>query len=158
MLGLFNTGFSQKLKINSEKQIVIDTTVYFDSISSVNIYKAVKKWAATNFENVNESIIYDTPEEIQFRYSQKVVSSIGGRWKVYGTLIVKIKNGKLNIEFSKMSTTKNKEGAIENVLLKNNGTFRIAFNWRSMIIAIEEQFKVSVENISKNVKSKNENW
>ena len=66
LMVLFNTGFTQKLKINSDKQIVIDTTVYFDSISSVNIYKALKKWASTNFENVNESIIYDTPEEIHF--------------------------------------------------------------------------------------------
>ena len=65
-MGLFNTGFTQKLKINSDKQIVIDTTVYFDSISSVNIHKALKKWASTKFENVNESIIYDTPEEIHF--------------------------------------------------------------------------------------------
>ncbi len=158
LTSIFKLGISQKLKINSEKQIVIDTTIYFDSTTSANIYKAVKKWAATNLENVNETIIYDTPEEIQFRYRQKVVSSIGGKWNVSRTLIVKIKDGKLNMEFSKMSTTKDKSGAIENVLLKNNGTFRIAFNWQSMITAIEDQFTICAETISKNIHTKNDNW
>lgn len=159
LASLINLGFSQKLKINEEKQISIDSTLYFDSTSSSDIYKALKKWAATNFDNVKDVTIYDTPEEIQFRYKEKVVSSNGGKWNVDRILIVKIKNGKLNIEFSKMLVS-NIGGTIpiENVLLKNNGTFRIASSWRLMIIAIEDQFKLSTEIISKNIKAKKDNW
>lgn len=116
---LSKLALAQQLKINLEKQIGIDTIVNYDSITSDLLYKSIKKWAASNFENVKDITIYDTPEEIQFKYNQYIKSSLGGGWKIKGTFGLKIKDGKVKFELYKISfVTSIITSTFESTLLK----------------------------------------
>ncbi len=77
LMAFISIGHSQKVKINSEKRIVIDSVVYFDTLSVNEIYNAVKKWSVSSFVNVKEVTVYDIPEEVQFRYVQNVDNGYG---------------------------------------------------------------------------------
>jgi hypothetical protein len=155
---LFKFGFSQKLKINSESQITIDTIVTFDSLSSVEIYNGIKKWSSANFNNIKEVTIYDTPDEIQFRYIQNVENGYGSSTTpIKTTLTIKIKTGKIRAEFSKMSWAEH-GNTYESVLIKNDGTFRDNKPSRSMLLSTENNFITCIQNIYKAIMVKEDNW
>lgn len=156
LMAFISIGYSQKVKINSEKRIVIDSVVSFDTLSVNEIYNAVKKWSVTNFENVKEVTVYDSPEEIHFRYVQNVDNGYGFT-PINTTIIIKIKKGKMRIEFSNMSW---RDGGtlFESVYLKNDGTLRDNKPCRTTYLSVESNFKLGIDGIAKNLKQSKDNW
>lgn len=148
-------GYSQKLKIDSDQKVLIDTIVSIDSVSVQNIYNAVKKWGASNFNNLKEVTVLDTPEEIQFRFIQQVSNGMAMN-SIYTTLNIKIKEGKFKAEYSNLSWV-GQSATFENSLVKE-GKFRDNKPSRQMISSTEENFKSSISSLSKQINSKTEEW
>lgn len=156
LVSIFKIGFSQKIKVSSENQIIIDSIITIDSIPNTEIYNGIKKWASSNFKNIKEVMIFDSPEEIQYRYIQDIDNG-STLIPIYTTLTIKIKTGKIKLEFSKMSWAEYGT-TYESVLIKNDGTFRDNKPSRNMIKSTEDNFKLTLQNILKNINSKNDNW
>ncbi len=156
LMAFISIGHSQKVKINSEKRIVIDSVVYFDTLSVNEIYNAVKKWSVSSFVNVKEVTVYDIPEEVQFRYVQNVDNGYGFT-PINTTITIKIKKGKMRIEFANMSW---RDGGtlFESVYLKNDGTLRDNKPCRTNYFSIESNFKLCVDGIAKNLKEPKDSW
>ena len=155
-MAFIGIGHSQKVKISSEKRIVVDSVVSFDTLSVNEIYNAVKKWSVSNFVNVKEVTVYDSPEEIHFRYVQNVDNGYGFT-PINTTVIIKIKKGKMRIEFANMSW---RDGGtlFESVYLKNDGTLRDNKPCRTNYFSIESNFKLFVDGIVKNLKEPKDSW
>ena len=148
--------YSQTIKINSEKNIIVDTVVTLDTIKANIIYDAIKKWAQTNFNNVKEVTVLDSPSEIQFRFIKKLSNGIGDvPYKI--TLNIKIKDAKMRLEYSNMSWA---EGgtSFESVYIKNDGTLRDNKPSKNTFKACEASLKENVIGISKNIYSKPNDW
>lgn len=148
--------YCQNLKINSESKIIIDSVLILENVNEENIYTGLKKWAASTFNNVKEVSVFDTPQEIQYRFVQNVSNGLT-QIPIYTSLSIKIKPGKLKAEFSKMSWV-DAGTTFESVLILKDGTLRDNKPSRNLIKSTEDNFKFYIEGIFKTVTAKPENW
>lgn len=143
-------SYSQDFRITSENKIVIDSIVNFDTTSSVRLYNAVKKWGASNFNNAKEVLVFDTPEEIHYRFLHNI-----DRIDFYTTAIIRIKDGKIKFEYSNINWLQNNT-SLESVMITKQGQLRKNNIADKLMANFKIRFIKDIENINKALNQSND--